>query len=173
MPTYVLAPIEAPWGDYGDILYHGMSMHEDRLDGRIRLERTGPEVFPITFPSDIVVTDQFRRHFEDSGLSGVRFHPVIKHRIVELNWSAWDMTGDDIPEMPESGEPEDYILARPHSAKATAAMPNLWELIASEAPRADVRYLPSTHIVALSTKARDWFERNYGDYVWIQQRASL
>ena len=96
---------------------------------------------------------------------------MIKHRIVELNWHAWDLTGEEIPEMPESGEPEDYILTRPHSPKAAAAMPDLWEFVATENPDADIRYLPATHVVTLSTKAKVWFERNYGDFVWIQQRA--
>ena len=61
MPSFLFNPIEAPWGDYGRILYHGMSMHEPRLGGKIRLERTGPEIFPITFPIDIIVTADFRR----------------------------------------------------------------------------------------------------------------
>ena len=170
MPSFLLNSIEAPWGDYGRILYHGMSMHAPRSEGRIRLERTGPDIFPITFPIDVVVTDEFRRAFEKSGLRGVQFRPIIKHRIVELDWISWDTTEDEPPELPESGEPEAYILGRPHSPKAAAAMPELWELSTGEDPGADVRYLPSTHIIALSTKAKDWFERNYGDYVSIRTK---
>ena len=171
MSSFLLNPIEAPWGDYGRILYHGMSMHASRFDGRIRLERTGPEIFPITFPIDVIVTDDFRRVFEKSGLRGVQFRPVIKHRIVEFDWSAWNTSDDEVPEVPESGEPEDYILSRPHSPRAAAAMPDLWELGTSEDPSTDVRYLPSTHIIALSRKAKEWFESSFGDYVSIRPTA--
>lgn len=170
MAAFFLKPLEAPWGDYGHILYHGMSMHQSRSGGKIRLERTGPEVFPITFPIDVVVTDEFRRQFESSGLLGVQFRPVIKHHIVELDWSSWDTAEDEPPEYPESGEPEDFILARPHSPKAAATMPELWELILSDDPIADVRYFPKTHIITLSTRAKNWFERYYGDYVTIQDK---
>jgi hypothetical protein len=170
MPTFLLKPIAAPWGDYGDLLFHGMSMHAARLDGKIRLERTGPDIFPITFPIEVVVTDQFRRNFESSGLSGAHFQTVIKHRIVDLDWSSWDLTADNPPELPGLEEPEDYVLERPHSPKAAAAMPNLWELIASEDTRADVYYRPRTKIVALSPRAKAWFESHYPDYVSIQKQ---
>lgn len=170
MPSFLLNPIEAPWGDYGHILYHGMSMHAPRSDGRIRLERTGPDIFPITFPIDVIVTDEFRRSFEKSGLRGVQFRPVIKHRIVELDWSSWDTTEEEAPELPESGEPEDYIIGRPHSPRAAAAMPELWEFCTSEDPSADVYYLPTTHIIAVSAKAKEWFESQYGDYVSIRTK---
>ncbi len=170
MSSFLLNPIEAPWGDYGHILYHGMSMHAERSAGRIRLERTGPEIFPITFPIDVIVTDDFRRSFDKSGLRGAQFRSVVKHRIVELDWSSWDTTDDEAPELPESGEPEDYILDRSHSPRAAAAMPELWELSTSEDPSADVRYLPATHIIALSTKAKEWFECHYGDYVCIRAK---
>lgn len=145
-------------------------MHESRADGKIRLKRTGPDIFPITFPIDVIVTDEFRRKFESSGLRGVEFRPVIKHRIVELDWSAWDLTEDEAPEVPDSGEPEDYVLERSHLPKAAAAMPELWELIASEDTAADVYYLPKTKVVALSPRAKIWFESHYADYVAIEKR---
>lgn len=169
MAALLLKPIDAPWGDYGRILYHGMSMHESRQVDRIRLERTGPDIFPITFPMDVIVTDEFKMRFKASGLCGVEFRTVIKHRIVELDWSNWDTTEVEAPELPESGEPEDYILTRPHSPIAAAAMPELWELILREDPSADIRYLPKTHVITVSVKAKEWFERNYGDYVFFQK----
>ena len=170
MPSFLLKSIEPPWGDYGHLLFHGMSMHESRSDSKIRLERTGPDIFPITFPIDVIVTDEFRREYESSGLDGVTFRPVIKYRIVELDWSSWDLTDDEAPEVPDSGEPEDYVLARPHSPKAAAAMPELWELIASDDTTADVYYLPKTKVVALSPKAKTWFESHYADYITVEKR---
>jgi hypothetical protein len=107
-----------PWGDYYDILLNGMSCHLDRTEGLIQLERTGPFVPPISFPgiSDIVVTDAFRRQLEASGLSGLRFQPVIKRRIVRLDWHLWDSGVEEPAEYPADGEPESYILERSHSA---------------------------------------------------------
>ena len=81
-----------PWGDYGAILVHGMSRHLPRLDGLIRLERTGPFIPPITLPGigDVVVTHKFRAAIERTGLAGLSFAPVIKTRIVEFRWELWD-----------------------------------------------------------------------------------
>lgn len=78
------------------------------------------------------------------------------------------MTKDEAPELPESGGPESYILDRPHSPRAAAAMPELWEFTAGEDGAADVRYLPNTRIIALSPQAKEWFERHYGDYVSVR-----
>ncbi|HVU34294.1 MAG TPA: hypothetical protein VHE61_12725 [Opitutaceae bacterium] len=105
------------------------------------------------------------------GLRGAQFLPVVKHHIVELDWGAWDTTQDEPPEIPESGEPEDYILRRPHSPAVAAAMPDLWELVASEDQTADVYYLPGTRVTALSPQAKHWFERNHGEYVSIKIRS--
>ncbi len=163
-----LRAVDAPWGDYGHILYHGMSMHSPRIDGKICLERTGPEIFPITFPIDVIVTEQFRQMFTGSGLRGVEFRPVIKHHIVELDWDLWDTTEDEPPEYPESGEPEDYILNRPHSPGAAREMPALFELLPSKSP-SDVYHLPGTTIVAVSPKARDWFQAHYADFISVIQ----
>ncbi len=49
-------------------------------------------------------------------------------------------------------------------------MPDLWEMILSDDSAADVCYLPKTHIIALSLKAKKWFERHYGDYVSIREQ---
>lgn len=107
-----------------------MSMCQERSNGCIQLERTGPSIDPITFPGeDIVVTDAFRMALEQSGLTGFSFLPVIKHRIIELDWTKWDLLADEPPEDPEVWEPEDYLLERPHSTEACDALGNLWELV--------------------------------------------
>ena len=48
-------------------------------------------------------------------MGGFAFQQVNKARIVDLPWHEWDLTTDDPPEFPGSGEPEDYILERPPS----------------------------------------------------------
>lgn len=163
-----LKATEAPWGDYGRILYHGMSMHQERDRGFIRLERTGPDIFPITFPFEIVVTSAFRREFEISALRGATFVPVVKYRIVELDWSSWDVDDEEPPEYPESGEPEGYILGRPHSPRAADALGDLWELAPSKGQDDDIFHLSGTTITCVSPRARDWFESRYADYIAIR-----
>jgi hypothetical protein len=103
------------WGDYGDILQHGMTAHLERVGGRLALERTGPYIPPITLPGigDIVVTSNARALLESSGLSGLSFLCVEKVLIVELHWEAWDLSAAEPAQFPESGEPEDYILGNP------------------------------------------------------------
>ena len=118
------------WGDYGDILQHGMTAHSSRVEGRLSLERTGPYIPPITLPGigDIILTSEARRLLESSGLSGFSFQPVEKKLIVEIRWEDWDLNEDVPPQYPESGEPEDYILGKQHSPIVAEALGDLWEV---------------------------------------------
>jgi hypothetical protein len=128
---YRLEAARMPWGDYGSILAGGMSMHLDRAGGHIQLERTGPFIPPITFPGigDIIVTARLRDGLERSGLVGFGFAPVIKARIVELNWHRWDRAAPEPKVYPSDGEPESYILSRRHSRAMANMLGNLWELV--------------------------------------------
>ena len=178
------------WGDYGDILQHGMTAHLDRENGRLALERTGPYIPPITLPgiSDIVITSAARKQLECSGLTGFEFVPVEKKLIVELPWESWDLTQDAPPQYPETGEPEDYILGQRHSVVAAAALGDVWEL---SVPRTvtihrptpvvksyrDLRFDLSTWNGAdlvrgsgyggtlFSERAQEWFSERWGEYV--------
>ena len=133
MKAYV--PSAAPtqwghWGDYADILVHGMSAHLSRRDGPLQLERVGPYVPPITFPgiSDIVLTNAAKA-FVASKLEGVSFRPIVLAKCVRIDWTAWDATRDEPVEYPEGGEPEDYILSRPHDAALASELGSFWELV--------------------------------------------
>ena len=134
MAIRILERPDSPWGDYGDILWHGMASHpgvtpEELID----LERTGPYVPPISFPGfEIVVTEECRQRLEASGLKGLAFKPVRKARIVELVWHTWDLAAEDPLEYPESGEPEDYILEREHSPALAEAIGPLWQLVLTD-----------------------------------------
>lgn len=167
----LIKTIEAPWGDYGHILQQGMSIHLPRVNGIIQLERTGPDIYPITIPFDIIVTAECKRHFERSSLTGATFKPVIKSRIVDLDWSDWDVTDEEPPEYPDSGEPEGYILSRPHSEEVANSMPDLFEMVLSEDTSLDVFHLPGTWVNAVSKRARNWFTANYGDYVAFDEQS--
>src|SRR5258708_4824998 len=95
------------WGDYGHILQHGMAGHRPRGDGRLALERTGPYIPPITLPGigEVVVTSAARQLLESSELTGFSFQPVDKVLTVELHWEDWDLSADEPPHFPDSGEP--------------------------------------------------------------------
>jgi hypothetical protein len=176
------------WGDYGDILQHGMSAHLPEKDGKICLERTGPYIPPITFPGPIVLTTEGRQLLESSGLSGCSFRPVEKAHIVELHWEKWDLNLDWPPKLPDSGEPEDYILAEPHSASASDALGDLWELVIPITakiirPTSIVRSYKELKLdistwngadlfrgegcgyTLFTERARDWFSKTWGEYV--------
>lgn len=169
---YRLKRAKAPWGDYGDILLCGMTAHQPRtLDGLLQLERTGPFVPPVTQsgPGDLLVTDVFRTKLEESPLAGLGFRPVRKTRIVRLEWEHWDQAADHPQEYPDGGEPEDYILSRPHDPELAAQIGSLWEVVLSaigEHADADlVRALPSTLHIYASQRARDWLEQHAGDWL--------
>ncbi|HLK67605.1 MAG TPA: hypothetical protein VKU19_29415 [Bryobacteraceae bacterium] len=119
------------WGDYGDILQHGMTAHLGRARNLLSLERTGPYMPPITFPGigDVVLNVAGRKLLEASGLTGFTFQPVNKTRIVYLPWQDWDLKANKPREYPESGEPEDYILERPSNAHVAEEMGDIWELV--------------------------------------------
>jgi hypothetical protein len=175
---------ESPWGDYGRILVHGMSMHLRREHGLIQLERTGPSIAPITFPGagDIVVTEALRVALEQSGLTGFSFQPVIKRHIVNLDWEKWDVTAPEPEEHPEGGESESYILNRRHAPRTSDALGVLSELCVAEGidvvrEKNDLRILPetwngsdffvarTTRIKCVSLKARRWLEQHVGKFV--------
>lgn len=138
-----LVEVEPPWGDYGHILVHGMSAHLPRREGRCLLERTGPYVPDVTRPGlgDVIVTDLVRRQMLAADLSGCSFHPVDKARIVRLEWDSWDRDAELPPMLPESGEPEDFILSRSHDPELARNIGALWEVGAERLPAIDARYL--------------------------------
>lgn len=182
------------WGDYGDILQHGMTARLPRLGGRLALERTGPYIPPITLPGigDIVLTSAARGLLEDSELSGFSFVPVENTLIVELHWEAWNLDTDEPPEFPDSGEPEDYVLGKPHSPTAAEALGSLWEVaipntatIIRSQPTvtsykelkldpnswngADLFRSEGYRGALFSERARDWFTEHWGMYVRFEE----
>jgi hypothetical protein len=94
-----------------------MTSHSSRDGDKLRLERTGPFIPPISFPgiSDVLVTDSIRGELDVAGLSGFSFREVVKHRIVRLDWHNWDKDAHEPVSYPAGGEPENYILGCKHS----------------------------------------------------------
>ncbi|MEZ4222581.1 MAG: hypothetical protein R3B13_16695 [Polyangiaceae bacterium] len=81
---------------------------------------------------DVVVTAEMRQRLEQSGVAGIVFRPLDKRHIVWLDWQSWDSTAPEPAVYPDSGEPEDYILGRPHDESAAKALGELWELVPTE-----------------------------------------
>jgi hypothetical protein len=186
--------IKGGWGDYGHILQHGMTSDLTRVEGRLALERTGPFIPPITLPGigEVVLTSSARKLLESSGLTGFSFKPVQKVLTVELHWENWDLTAEEPPHFPDSGEPEDYILGQPDSPSASAALGDLWEVFVPATatilrPKAAVDSYKELRLdlstwngadlfrsdgydsILLSERARDWFSEHWGEYVDFQE----
>ena len=182
--------IPEKWGDYGHILQHGMTSHLRRVGGLLALERTGPFIPPITLPGigDVVLTSAARQLLESSGLNGFDFRRVEKVLTVELHWENWDLTADEPPRYPDSGEPEDYVLGQPNSEAASAALGELWEVVVPSTTRivrlkedidsdkdwyldlstwngTDLFRSDSYASMLLSEDAREWFTDKWGKYV--------
>ncbi|MBL8896254.1 MAG: hypothetical protein JNM84_01440, partial [Planctomycetes bacterium] len=121
---------QAPWGDYGSILVHGMASHLGRdTQGRVQLERTGPWMPALSNPyGALIATDSFREELKGSGMRGLRFRLVTKARIVKLAWERWDGAAAEPKFFPRGGEPESYILGRKHDPALADQLGDLWEL---------------------------------------------
>jgi hypothetical protein len=124
---YQLRRPEPPWGDYGDMLLHGMASRSK--SGELDLERTGPFVPPISLPGRfVVVTAQFLDRLKESGLQGFGVGAVKKKRITMVEWREWEPFGPNEMRYPAGNEPENYILRRKHSPEAAGALGELFEL---------------------------------------------
>ena len=197
---YIIDGADAPWGDYGRLLVHGMSAHLGRKGGRegpIQLERTGPFVPPISFPGigDVIVTDEMKQKMEEAGFRGITFRPVEKARIVEVAWHEWDLTALEPQYYPDDGEPEGYILGRPHSPDLAIAIGDIWEVVVSDSAemvrhqvrdRLGVKFtylegswngndlfsVPQNRYKYASGRAKAWFEGNAGQWVSFRDGTS-
>jgi len=165
-----------------------MASHLRRDDGRLRLERTGPFMPPVTFPGvgPIVITAKVREELQHSELTGAAFVPVVKHRIVKLDWRSWNLDAAAPLEYPEEGEPENYILERPHDPAVAIALGDLWEvqlgnhaetvrieghsaLRADTWDATDLFHPGGTRIPAASEQAADWFRLRYPEWVYLDE----
>lgn len=181
-----------PWGDYGWMLVKGFANRESE-GGPLLLHRAGPFLPPISFPvlNGVVVSDEFRRELEATGLPGLRFGPAVKARIINLPWHKWDRTAATPKRYPVGGEPGEYIMDKPHDARVAAQMPEAWELLPPLVPLRMERledpdggyfdkfraYPTESHYPALflsrheyghlvvNDDTRKWFESRVGEWV--------
>lgn len=166
---YKINKKESPWGDYGDILIHGMACHLEREDDIIQLERTGPFVPSITFPGifEIVVNCEFKNKLLQENFTGLSFKPVKKAKIVELHWENWDRNKDEPQYYPDSGEPEDYILQKSHSKEISDRIGDLWELVSSNHREHDFYRSNYQSPTIVSERVKDFLEDQASEYVEV------
>ena len=179
--SYQIRPGAAPWGDYGDILWNGIT--EEVPDGNrsvVTVSRTGPFVPPITLPfGHIIVTEEFRKKIAIEKFSGLAFAPVHYRTVVAVDWQGWDRNAADPRFYPDTGEPEDYLRPAAHDAELAAAMPRLWAWnVAATAglqvhgtntfrrerhPGADV--VREFHIFWINERMKVWLDESAGQWL--------
>ena len=185
---YRLSRPDTPWGDYGDVLIHGMASRSD--SGELEIERTGPFIPPITQPTgSVVVTAQFLKQLSIAGFKGIVVGPVHKKRIVLIDWHLWEPFGPNQGEYPDDCEPESYIWNGKHSVKAAATLGELFELsfglgarvsreggfhlVGSSWDGSDFFRAESAPGVYLSQRARDWLSHNASEWVSFEEEQVL
>jgi hypothetical protein len=178
---YEISDAEAPWGDYGSILWNGWATEEVH-DGQrsIIVTRTGPFVPPLTqCLGQVIVTEELRARMSEAGFSGLAFEPVKYGRVVRIDWHEWDLNATEPRFYPESGEPEDYLLAGTHDAELAAAMPNLWAWKVTSTPGLQVQGTntfrgerhPGTDVAReffifwINERMKLWLEENAGPWL--------
>jgi hypothetical protein len=181
---FVLKEPPSLWGDYGYILTQGMA--ERTPDKSLLLYRTGPFIPPISFPSlTPVVLQIVRDQLEPHAFTGFEFRRVSKRRIVRLDWRNWDLSAKTPPELPETGEPEDYILRGKHSVATARELGDIWEMYIPPTPGLQISggsdFDPAKYCgqdickmcdlggyTYVSPRLRDWLQSNYPDWVRFQ-----
>jgi len=125
---YFLQRAPSPWGDYGLLLEHGLGMM-NRERTALHLRRAGPYIYPITMPfGEVVINDGVHSKLVSADLIGLRCVPVIKDKIVAIDWQQWDRSKRSPAFYPENGSPVNYIECGAHSEKAAKAMGPLWAI---------------------------------------------
>jgi hypothetical protein len=126
------------WGDYGDVLISGFCQKK-ASDSPALLERAGPFLPPISFPSrTIIVSDSFKFKLEaamnDSSIPRIHFRKAVLDKIVPIDWHLWDRKAESPKKYPVEGEPENYLYEGKHSPDTAGRMESAWEIIVPEFP---------------------------------------
>lgn len=128
------------WGDYGTTLARGLHAKRDKQSGLLHVERVGPFAPPMIFSIEamvgfiVLVTQSLREKLEAANFGDLVFRPTVKKHIVRVPWETWDRQTRVPPVLPDSGEPEEYILGQQHSEQTAAEMEEIWEFVAPDLP---------------------------------------
>lgn len=180
-----------PWGDYGDTLLTGFAYMEE---GTLQIERVGSFVPPVySCFNNLLVTDSFKRLLEDSELSGFSFIEANPKKVVNLNWTSWDLSAEEPRIYPSGGEPENYIYTRKHDSRLVEKMPRVWGLTLDDGTLVgrdesdretglyiiedtwtgnDIFISKSTGYIYFTEKATEWFTKDSEGYACFRKAAS-
>ena len=135
-----LVDVETRYSDIGDMLAHGVNVADAIIGASgLQLIRIGPFCPPISLPGhEVVVTTEWRTHFEESGLQArCKFTPVDIHKVLHVNWDGMPETLGDWEERQEWQsyvtdvvEPEDILFLGTHSTESCRCD---WTALASKA----------------------------------------
>lgn len=122
------------WGDYGNILIHGIAHRA--TDGVIEIKRTGPWIPPMSLKISlslrpevfILVSQSVKEAIEEAGLTGPIFKPTRYSKVVNLDWRSWSFNAKEPEFYPPESEPENYIYEGKHCSKTASQMNSMWEL---------------------------------------------
>lgn len=98
---------------------------------------------------------------------------------MKLDWQSWNQAANEPQTYPESGEPEDYILGKPHDPRVAEALGPLFELVPNIGGIIDrtagIRLkVTGTYDIFraegalynyVTTRAKDWFAKNASPWV--------
>jgi hypothetical protein len=114
---------------------------------------------------------------EGAGFAGVEFKPVIKERIVRVDWHTWNLEAGDPKYYPKEGEPEGFILDKRHSKMMSKYIGDIWEVVPSigaEMKRIQVGEMSwdvAFEYVAGSWNGSDIFKVEENGYKYVSPRA--
>jgi hypothetical protein len=173
MRFYKLTTAGHHWGDYFDMLVHGMAR---RVGARLALSRTGPFTPPMWLPfGGLLVRGDLRREMSSSGLVGISFRLARKALIVKSDWHRWDRSATQPRRYPPGGGPESYVLDQPHSQGAAVSMGPVYEVclrVSAEvfrAPRGP--HATRIKLVESSWRGDDLFMASGAGWIYATQAA--
>ena len=142
----------APWGDMGTILAHGMLLVPPAGSTLVHLARAGPFIPPITMPGGgtLIATNEVRRDIDTGMIGPAEVRSICKSSIIEYRWEHWDRSADDPPE-PLLGI-EERLAKGTHSEFAAEALGELWELVLPVGARA--AFVPRVEFARIGWRSR-------------------
>ncbi len=184
-PVYRLLPKAFPskkgWDSFSIVAINGWCRRTET--GHLALTRPGPFIPPITFPEsvnaphpqthELVVTNVFKQHLEQSHLGGFTFLPVIKYHSYQMEWEAWVLSGSEPPENTEPNEAIFHVPRQLHDPAVAEQMGDLWEIRLEDHGEWGKKEPGSPFIV--NWDGTDWFyiEHPPGNsvYCYVSERA--
>lgn len=179
MKFYTFENKEMPWGDYGDTLLVGYAYPDENDENKILIERAGPFVPPVyNWSNMLLISDTLKQKLEQSDLKGFEFLETVFHKIINLDWTKWDVTADQPKQYPRGDEPENYIFERKHSPKTAEKMEPIWCLktdcnTLTGRKERSVSGRQDLFIIENSWTGNDIFNSKGAGYVFFSEKAKL